>query len=61
MICYLRLGILLNKEGFIFLDFVHQRKRAIVSFVKLENVTSMNDAFIFIDLTYKLKPLNQRG
>ena len=47
MICYLRLGILLSKEGFIFLDFVHQRKRAIVSFVRLEIVTSMNDAFNF--------------
>ena len=47
MICYLRLGILLSKEGFIFLDLVHQRKRAIMPFVRLENVTSINDAFNF--------------
>ena len=47
MICYLRLGILLSMEGFIFLDLVHQRKRAIMPFVRLENATSINDAFNF--------------
>ena len=59
MICYLRLGILLSKEGFIFLDLVHQRKRAIMRFVRLETVTFINDTFNFywLDLqTQALKP-----
>ena len=53
MICYLRLGILLSKEGFIFLDLVHQRKRAIMPFVRLENVTSINDAFNFYWINFQ--------
>ena len=40
-------GILLSKEGFISLDLVHQRKRTIMPFVRLENVTSINDSFNF--------------
>ena len=48
-------------EGFIFLDLVHQRKRAIMPFVRLENVTFINDTFNFYQLNFQIKPLNQRG
>ena len=57
MICYLRLGILLSKEGFIFLDLVHQRKRAIMPFVRLE----IGRLLIIHSIFYWLNPRTYKG